>query len=296
MGFCTRSTAIVDVSPVSLEEYSSATRGSKDALKCERVRVSGVSRFKLGSYANVFRITLAPSADISERLHSRIVICFHQNASLGLCQCQKDDWKSVQKGLWSSAMSPYRYGFVDVKFVGDVSGSVSVTVDEEAQVWRFLFLALGFFLLLLAPVISSWVPFYYSSSMAVGVLLVIVILLFQGMKLLPTGRKNVFYLTIYGSVLGAGSYLLHYFSMLVNSLLVNFGMSEDMHYPVSALLLVGIIILGGALGYWLVRKFVISEDGSVDSGIAGFVKWAMRLVAVTFIFQVVYSPPPTPNI
>ncbi|KAK2982114.1 hypothetical protein RJ640_023396 [Escallonia rubra] len=54
---------------------------------------------------------------------------------------------------------------------------------------------------------------------------------------------------------------------------------------VSALLLVGIIIVGGALGYWLVRKFVISEDGSVDSGIAGFVKWAMRLVAVTLIFQ-----------
>ncbi|KAK2982113.1 hypothetical protein RJ640_023395 [Escallonia rubra] len=204
MGVCTRSTAtllllfsfsaltaistssyhettlkVVDVSPVSLEDYSSATRGSKDALKCERVRVSGVSRFKLGSYANVFRITLAPSAEISERLHSRIVICFHHNASLGLCQCKKDDWKSVQKGLWSSAMSPYRNGFVDVKFVGDISGSVSVTVDEEAQVWRFLFLALGFFLLLLAPVISSWVPFYYSSSMAVGVLLVIVILLFQ---------------------------------------------------------------------------------------------------------------------
>ncbi|KAK3001665.1 hypothetical protein RJ639_021016 [Escallonia herrerae] len=176
-----RETTLKDVSPVSLEEYSSATRRSNDALKCERVLVSGVSRFKLGSYANVFRITLAPSADISERLHSRIVICFHQNASLGLCQCQKDDWKSVQKGIWSSAMSPYRYGFVDVKFVGDVSGSVSVTVDEEAQVWRFLFLALGFFLLLLAPVISSWVPFYYSSSMAVGVLLVIVILLFQAL-------------------------------------------------------------------------------------------------------------------
>ncbi|KAK3003900.1 hypothetical protein RJ639_018850 [Escallonia herrerae] len=60
---------------------------------------------------------------------------------------------------------------------------------------------------------------------------------------------------------------------------------------VSALLLVGIIIVGGALGYWLVRKFVISEDGSVHSGIAGFVKWAMRLVAVTFIFQSTLDTP-----
>ncbi|KAL7197934.1 hypothetical protein ACSBR2_020456 [Camellia fascicularis] len=58
-----------------------------------------------------------------------------------------------------------------------------------------------------------------------------IILLFQGMKLLPTGRKNVFYLTLYGSLLGAGSFLLHHFSMLVNSILVSFGLSEEMHNP-----------------------------------------------------------------
>lgn len=33
--------------------------------------------------------------------------------------------------------------------------------------------------------------------------------------------------------LGAGSFLLHQFSMLVNSILVNFGLSEEMHNPVS---------------------------------------------------------------
>lgn len=87
------------------------------------------------------------------------------------------------------------------------------------------------------------------------------------MKLLPFGRKNFFYLvTIYGSVvrvvlnllvlesnffnyvkvryenarkstlhlifrlqLGAGSYLFHHFSVMVNSVLVNFGISEEMH-------------------------------------------------------------------
>lgn len=47
-----------------------------------------------------------------------------------------------------------------------------------------------------------------------------------------------------------------------------------------------IVLAGAALGYWIVRKFVISEDGSVDVGVAQFVKWAMRVIAVTFIFQV----------
>lgn len=57
---------------------------------------------------------------------------------------------------------------------------------------------------------------------------------------------------------------------------------------VSIFLLVGVILAGAALGYWIVRKFVISEDGSVDVGIAQFVKWAMRFLAATCIFQVLF--------
>ncbi|XP_059664860.1 uncharacterized protein LOC132311136 [Cornus florida] len=281
----------LDVTPSTLSGHTLSARGSEDVLSCERIRVAGLSRSKLGSYASVYKVTVAPSVAIPEILHSKIQICFLQNASLGLCQCDKDEWKSVQKGLWSSFMSPYQDRYIDVKFVGDVSGSVTVTVEEEFQRWRLLCLALGFVLLLLAPIISSWVPFYYSSSMAIGVLLVIVILLFQGMKLLPTGRKNVFYLTIYGSVLGAGSFLFHQFSMLVNSILVNFGLSEEMHNPVSVFVLVLIVLAGAALGYWIVRKYVISEDGSVDVGVAQFVKWAMRIIAATFIFQSTLDTP-----
>jgi hypothetical protein len=33
--------------------------------------------------------------------------------------------------------------------------------------------------MLLAPIISSWVPFYYGSSMAIGIFLVVIIILFQ---------------------------------------------------------------------------------------------------------------------
>lgn len=274
---------VVNIKPLPLPGHSS--RGSKDPLSCERVHVVPISRRKLKSYASSTRLTVAPSVVIPEKLHSRIHICLHRNASIGLCQCEKGEWSSVQKGLWSSTTSPYEDKYIDVKFIGEVSGSVTVSVDEVFQHWRLFCLAFGVILLLLAPIVSDWVPFYYSSSMAIGILLVIIILLFQGMKLLPTGRKNVFYLAFYTSVAGAGSYLIHYFSMCVNSILVNFGLGEELHNPVSVFLLVFIALAGAALGYWMVRRFVISDDGSVDVGVAQFVKWAMRIIASTFILQ-----------
>jgi hypothetical protein len=58
---------------------------------------------------------------------------------------------------------------------------------------------------------------------------------------------------------------------------------------VSIFVLVGLILAGAVLGYWIVRKFVISKDGSVDVGIAHFVKWAMRIIGTTFILQVLYK-------
>ena len=62
---------VVNVNPVPVS-------GSKDALFCERVRVSGISRSKLASYANSFRIAVSPSAVIPEKLHSKIDVCFHR--------------------------------------------------------------------------------------------------------------------------------------------------------------------------------------------------------------------------
>lgn len=53
-------------------------------------------------------------------------------------------------------------------------------------------------------------------------------------------------------------------------------------------MLLAIILLGAGLGYWLVRTYVISEDGDVDIGIAQFIKWAMRVIAVTCIYLVSY--------
>jgi len=58
-------------------------------------------------------------------------------------------------------------------------------------------------------------------------------------------------------------------------------------FQVAIFVILGIILSGAALGYWIVRKFVISkEDGSVDAGVAQFVKWAMRIIGTTLILLV----------
>lgn len=55
---------------------------------------------------------------------------FCRNASLGICQCETDSWKAVHKGLWNSVISPYESRYLDVKFAGEVSGSVTVSLEE----------------------------------------------------------------------------------------------------------------------------------------------------------------------
>ncbi|KAL7225650.1 hypothetical protein ACSBR1_020917 [Camellia fascicularis] len=118
--------------------------------------------------------SLSLSLSVSLSFHAQAMILHSKE-----CFTWFMSWKTVQKELWSSVMSPYEDRYVDVKFVDKIASYVMVTVDKEFQRWRLFCLAFGFVLLLFAPVVSSWVPFYYSNSMAVGVFLVIIILLFQ---------------------------------------------------------------------------------------------------------------------
>ena len=101
-------------------------------------------------------------------------------------------------------MPPYGDKFLDIRFPDGVYGSITVSIEEgiiysllwllqsflflniffflllsEFQLWRLVFLGFGFALLIMAPIVSSWAPFYYSSSMVLGVLLVVLIILFQ---------------------------------------------------------------------------------------------------------------------
>ncbi|GMJ08325.1 hypothetical protein HRI_004501700 [Hibiscus trionum] len=76
--------------------------------------VTQESRLKLGSYVSSFRVNLGLSVLIPERSHIKIQVCFHRNASLGLCKCGDGDWKASQNGVWYTVMSPYDHRYIDV--------------------------------------------------------------------------------------------------------------------------------------------------------------------------------------
>lgn len=58
------------------------------------------------------------------------VQCMCRNNSLGWCQCEKDEWRSVQKGIWSAVISPYETRYIDVRINGELSDSVTVALEE----------------------------------------------------------------------------------------------------------------------------------------------------------------------
>lgn len=43
------------------------------------------------------------------------------------------------------------------------------------------------------------------------------------------------------------------------------------------------------MGFWAVRKLVLTEDGEVDIGVSHFVAWSIRIVAGIMILQVSHS-------
>ncbi|MCL7040201.1 hypothetical protein MKW94_006995, partial [Papaver nudicaule] len=94
----------------------------------------------------------------------------------------------------------------------------------------------------------------------------------QGMKLLPTGRKNSFAIFVYSSLVGMGSFLLRYLPGLLKTVLVEIGVSEDMYNPV------------------FVRKLVLTEEGSIDSSVVVFVAWSIRIISAVLIIQSSMDP------
>ncbi|KAI7733698.1 hypothetical protein M8C21_018676 [Ambrosia artemisiifolia] len=138
----------IDVADPKIDVTPAPVRGRFEY--CGRVVVNGVLRRQLGSYAKAYQIMVVPSKkQIHDRWHNMIQICFHQNHSQGLCQCEEDDWRFVQKGSWSSVMSPFEQRFVDVKFVAALEGGfVTVTLHEVSQKWRYGLLVGGIALLL----------------------------------------------------------------------------------------------------------------------------------------------------
>ncbi|OMP01803.1 hypothetical protein COLO4_11588 [Corchorus olitorius] len=252
----------------SLQVESSPGLKPGTRVLCERVHIDGLSRFSnLKKFAHSIKVKVS-HGDSSLR-RPNLEVCFHRNASLGIGMCPQGKWQKVSKGSWVTPMSPFDHKLLDIRLIGSSQEMLEVSIEEEFFLYRIIFLISGIVLLSLASSLSQSLVFYYSSAMAVGVILVILIVLFQ---------------------LGLGTFLLGYVPRLLHSLLSELGISEDMYNPL-AIFLLGFVVLAGAwLGFWVVRKLVLAEDGSIDISTSLFVAWSIRIVAVIMILQSSLDP------
>ncbi|WCJ31438.1 hypothetical protein M5689_012933 [Euphorbia peplus] len=255
------------------------------SLLCQRVHVRGLSRFtNLKKFSHSLKLTLNTSTV------PKVAVCFHRNASLAIGMCSQGKWEKVDNNLWVQAMSPFDHKILDIRAPASLSQTLQLSVEEEFFLYRVIFLVIGIVFLSVASTWSKSLAFYYTSSMAIGIILVILVVLFQGMKLLPTGRSNSIAIFMYSSLIGIGSFLLRYVPRLLYSVLEELGISKDMYYPLGILLLGFVVLVGAWMGFWVAKKLVLTEDGSVDTSTSIFVAWSIRILAVFFILQSSLDP------
>ncbi|XP_022149433.1 uncharacterized protein LOC111017862 [Momordica charantia] len=256
---------------------------------CERVYIQGLLRIKnLRKLAHTVKVKVSVSSSNSRI--PNVEVCFHRNMSLGIGMCPQSQWEKVAKGSWIQSMSPFDHKLLDIRTSGLSLESFEVSIEEEFFLYRIIFLILGTVLMSSASILGKSLVFYYGSAMVIGVLLIVLMILFQGMKLLPTGRKSSLAIFLYASAVGLGSFFLRYIPGLLHQILLEMGISEDMYNPLAAFLLAFIFLIGAWLGFWVVHKFVLDEDGSIHTSTSLFVTWSIRILATLLILQCSLDP------
>ncbi|KAJ6420303.1 hypothetical protein OIU84_030257 [Salix udensis] len=282
-------TTKVQISP-SLKVVNSPGTNPGTWVLCERVGIHGYPRLtNLNKFCHSLMLKISPSNSTLRR--PNVEVCFHRNASRAIGMCTQGEWEKVDKGgSWARAMSPYAHKLLDIRMAGSSPETLELSIEEEFFLYRVVFLILGVFMLSIASSFSKSLVFYYSSAMAFGIILVILVVLFQGMKLLPTGQKSSLAIFLYSSLVGLGTFLLRYLPGLLHSILMEMGLGEDMYYPLAIFLLSFIALTGAWMGFWAVRSFVLTEDGSIDISTSHFVAWSIRVLAAVLILQSSLDP------
>ncbi|CAM8877071.1 unnamed protein product [Rhodiola kirilowii] len=254
------------------------------SVVCGRVQICGLSRLKnITKYSHAVRVRVSVTNTTARA--PNVEFCLHRNVSLGLGMCHQEKWKKLAEESWVGYISPFDRRILDLRMPSSLVGNVEVSIVEEFMSYRVIFLVMGLVLMASASYMSESILFYYSSAMTVGVLLVVLMVLFQGMKLLPTGRKNSLAIFVYSIMVGLGSFLLSYLSNLPRIVLTEIGISEDMYGPLTIFAITVLVIAGAWLGFWVVRKLVLTSEGTIDVSTSHFVTWAIRILATSMILQ-----------
>ncbi|CAL5326132.1 unnamed protein product [Camellia sinensis] len=257
----------LQISPRLLVEKSLGSKHGAIVLR-ERVLIHGLSRLKnLRKFAHSVKVNVSIVSS-SARL---------PNVE-GMCP--QGQWEKLVEGSWVRSMSPFDHKLLDVRMVGSSLEILQVSLTEEFFSYRVIFLVLGIINMTLASSLSKSLVFYYSSAMAVGIIPVISVILFQDHR--EQKRR-----------LGegwVGFFLLRYLPRLLRSVLTGMGISEDMYNPLAIFLLVFLVLAGAWLGFWVVHKLVLTEDGLIDIGVSKFVAWSIRIIASVMILQSSVDP------
>ncbi|GMN34317.1 hypothetical protein TIFTF001_004615 [Ficus carica] len=253
------------------------------SMVCERIHIHGLSRIK-----NLRKFAHSAMVKISGRNSSVYLpnaeVCFHRNASLAMGMCPEDQWEKVSKGSWVRHMSPFDHKILDIRTASSSLESFEVSIEEEFFLHRVVLLVLGTLMLSLASFLSKSLVFYYGSAMAIGIILVILVVLFQGMKLIPFGGRKLA-IFVPSSIAGVGYILKQVAPDFLRAILALMGIDPEMYDPVVKFLLAFIILAGAWMGFWVVRKIVLTEDGSIDISTSLLVAWSIRTVAALMILQ-----------
>lgn len=74
--------------------------------------------------------------------------------------------------------------------------------------------------------------------------------------------------------------------MVMLSKLRNWDVSRNCELQLAIFLLAFLVLTGAWMGFWAVRKLVLTEDGSIDISTSNFVAWSIRILAAVMILQV----------
>ena len=149
-------------------------------------------------------------------MHYKSFVILCRNTSLAMGMCPQGHWEKVSKGSWLRPMSPFDHKVLDIRTASSSLESFEVSIEEgnffqlivqilfpqclliltfvliigpltssfcfaEFFLHRVIFLAFGIIMMSMASFLSTSLVFYYGSAMAIGVILVILVFLFQVM-------------------------------------------------------------------------------------------------------------------